>query len=181
MESIQDYNTNKVKSKGTSNMKEESTLMEKDLFATKIIHTQTQRTEEPSKKLEDSNADCTTREQLERLTADAAFQRAIKCSGHYINFGSDSEPTLRLLIGKYAEAKESRYKKSAENGNITKLYINFKVPAFTLVLRSNVMWAAKISVFCNKYIIKHCWNGDSLLDILNYLNIQTWNKDVTVY
>ncbi|XP_026377169.1 uncharacterized protein LOC113271499 isoform X2 [Papaver somniferum] len=46
MESIQDYNTNKVKSKGTSNMKEESTLMEKDLFATKIIHTQTQRTEE---------------------------------------------------------------------------------------------------------------------------------------
>lgn len=52
MESIQDYNTNKVKSKGTSNMKEESTLMEKDLFATKIIHTQTQRTEEPKQELD---------------------------------------------------------------------------------------------------------------------------------
>ncbi|XP_026399677.1 uncharacterized protein LOC113295561 [Papaver somniferum] len=95
------------------------------------------------------NADCTTWEELEMKGAEAAFQWAAKWSGHTISFRSNSEPFLLLLIGKYATTREQRYRISADFGNKTKFKINFIAVDFTLVRKFNVIWAAKLSVFCN--------------------------------
>lgn len=79
------------------------------------------------------------------------------------------------------EARQQRYKISVDFGNNTKFDINFIAKDFNLVMRSQIIWAAKIDVFCNKYAIKHNWLDQSLWAILTFLNIQNWNEDVTIY
>lgn len=122
--------------------------------------------------------DCITRDYLEKVGANAAFQWETQWNGHRISFASDSEPTLLLLIGMYAKVRQKRYKISEYFGNNTKFDINFIARDFTLVRTKNVIWDTNLASFCNKYMIKHYWMDHSLWTMLNYLTIQDWNETV---
>lgn len=91
------------------------------------------------------STDNTTIEEIERAGAEAAFQWATCWSRHKISFRSDSEPTLVLLVGMYAKARRQRYLISEDFGNSKKIAINFLAQDFSLVLRTDVIWAAKLS------------------------------------
>ncbi|XP_026440608.1 uncharacterized protein LOC113339581 [Papaver somniferum] len=77
-------------------------------------------------------------EELERAGADAAFQWETCWSGHIISFKSDSEPTLVLLVGMYAEARIQRYLISEDYGNTRKFETIFLVQDFNLVRSTDV-------------------------------------------
>lgn len=122
--------------------------------------------------------DSTSIEELEKAGAEAAFQWVTCWSGHRISFRSDSEPTLMLLVGMYAEARRQRYLISEDFGNTKNFDINFLAQDFTLVIRNDVIWAASLSSFCKKYEINHNWVDFSLRALIIYLNIQPWNENV---
>lgn len=101
-----------------------------------------------------SHADCSTRKQLEEKGADAAFQWATELSGYNIIFQSDSSPTLQLLMGRYTNARQNRYNVS-ENFEIEpSTCINFKVTAFLLITRYNIVKAANIATFVTDMVYK---------------------------
>lgn len=55
------------------------------------------------------HADYSTRDEIEAIEANEAFQLAAHWSGRNVIFQSDSEPTLLMLMEMYAETKERRY------------------------------------------------------------------------